>query len=125
MAVPIAMPPDPTEPTDAGAPVDPNDATCPCGHLVTVPWRRGSGFLSPASVICGVLIVALGAVGASAGVRPAAGWAILGALAVIVLGSIVVQFVRGHRGTCALARGAWIGLAVPGLPLRVALSFAV
>jgi hypothetical protein len=120
--VTTVTPPDPTGSTRSD---DPTEATCPCGKVVTVHWRRGSGFLGQASVICGVLIVAFGAFAATIGIRPLAGAVILGVLAAAIVVSIVVQFATGHRGTCALARGAWIGLAVPGLPLRVVLSFAI
>lgn len=115
-------PPDPADATDT---TDPTADTCPCGKAVTVHWRRGSGFLGQASVICGLVIVAFGVFAATIGIRPAAGAVILGVLAAVVVVSIVVQFATGHRESCALRRGAWIGLAVPGLPLRVVLSFAI
>jgi hypothetical protein len=45
---------------------------------------------------------------------------LLGVLALSVAGSLVLQAIRRHRGLCLLRRGPWFGLALPGLPLRVA-----
>lgn len=41
-----------------------------------------------------------------------------------MVGALVLQATRGHRGTCLLTRGLWFGLAAPGLPLRVTFWFS-
>ncbi|ADB30670.1 hypothetical protein Kfla_1573 [Kribbella flavida DSM 17836] len=49
---------------------------------------------------------------------PLFGWILAGLLGAVVLGSLVSQAFRRHRGFCWLGRGAWFGIAVPGVPLR-------
>ncbi|RZT28154.1 hypothetical protein EV649_1930 [Kribbella sp. VKM Ac-2569] len=51
------------------------------------------------------------------------GVVLLAVLGALILGSLVLQGVRGHRGRCWLARGLWFGIAVAGLPLRVVGAF--
>lgn len=77
---------------------------------------------SPASVVGGAVWVALG-VGSVLGGWTVFGVALLAVLGALVAGSLVVQAVRGHRGRCWLARGGWFGIAVSGVPLRVAYWF--
>jgi hypothetical protein len=48
---------------------------------------------------------------------------LLGVLGALVLGALVLQAVRRHRGGCLITRAMWFGIAVPGLPLRVAYWF--
>ncbi|MFI5729412.1 hypothetical protein ACIA49_04765 [Kribbella sp. NPDC051587] len=94
-------------------------AACPCGVRVRQPWRTRDSAYSPASFIGGLVWIALG-VGSLLGGWTVFGSALLGVLVALVLGSVVLQSVRRHRGGCLIARGAWFGVAVPGLPLRVA-----
>ncbi|GAB3933488.1 hypothetical protein GCM10029976_040890 [Kribbella albertanoniae] len=94
------------------------DGPTDCGQ----PWRARDSAYSPASFIGGLVWVALG-VGSMIG-----GWAIFGAaliavLALLVTGATVLQAQRGHSGWCLIRRGAWFGIAVSGLPLRVAYWF--
>lgn len=95
---------------------------CRCGLTVGQPWRSREALWSPASFIGGVLWLALG-VGSVIGGWTVFGWSLLGALAAIAVGALIQQVVRGHRGTCVVRRALWFGLAVPGLPLRVAYWF--
>lgn len=92
---------------------------CPCGVEGTQPWRTRRDVWSPASLIGGLILVVFGVLILSWGVRPAAGFVLLGALGVSVVASWIVQARRGHRGWCLLRRGAWFGLALPGAPLRL------
>jgi hypothetical protein len=97
-------------------------AECGCGRPGKQPWQTRDALWSPASVLGWPLWVLLG-VGSVLG-----GWTVFGAvllavLAVLILGSLVLQGVREHRGWCWLARGLWFGVAVAGLPLRVVGGF--
>ncbi|MEV8373586.1 hypothetical protein AB0P21_12655 [Kribbella sp. NPDC056861] len=95
--------------------------TCPCGVTAEQPWRLRDKLWSPASFIGGVLWLVLGAVCALAGFNPF-GVVVLIALAVVALGSLVLQAFRGHRGSCLVRRGLWFGVAAPGLPVRIVTS---
>ncbi|MGW6276984.1 hypothetical protein [Kribbella sp. NPDC055071] len=77
---------------------------------------------SPASFVGGVVWLGVGIGSALAGFNPF-GLILLGVLVVLVLGSLVSQAIRGHRGFCLLGRGLWFGIAVPGLPLRILGAF--
>ena len=79
-----------------------------------MPWSR-------ASVVCGSLVLAFGAVAVNAGLRPWVGYLVVGSVAASVVVALVVQAIRGHRGGCWLRRGLWFGMAAPGIPLRVVL----
>ncbi|MFF1823728.1 hypothetical protein ACFVWG_40880 [Kribbella sp. NPDC058245] len=92
---------------------------CPCGVQVRQPWRTRDSTYSPASFIGGLVWIALG-VGSVLGGWTVFGSVLLGVLVALVLGSVILQSVRRHRGGCLITRGAWFGIAVPGLPLRVA-----
>lgn len=96
--------------------------TCPCGVEVEQPWRLRDKLWSPASFIGGLVWLAFGAGTALAGFNPF-GVILLGVLGLLVLGSLVLQGIRRHRGLCLLRRGPWFGLAAAGLPLRVAYWF--
>lgn len=101
-----------TEADPAGGPV------CRCGRPVRQPWQTRDALWSPASFVGGLLWLALGVVSVSFG-WTTFGAILLGLLAGLVLGSLVLQTIRRHRGVCLAGRAAWFGLAVPGLPLRV------
>lgn len=77
---------------------------------------------SPASFIGGLAWIALG-VGSLIGGWTVFGTALLGVLGVLVVGSFILQAVRRHRGACLIGRGLWFGVAVSGVPLRVASAF--
>jgi hypothetical protein len=96
--------------------------TCPCGVPVEQPWRQRDKLWSPASFIGGLVWLVIGTASAVAGFNPA-GVILLGLLALLVAGSLVLQAIRRHRGPCLVRRGPWFGLALPGLPLRVAYWF--
>ncbi|TDD47503.1 hypothetical protein E1263_34430 [Kribbella antibiotica] len=95
---------------------------CPCGRAPQQPWRTRDATYSPASFISGLFWVALGA-GSAIGGFAVFGAALLGVLLGFAVGAAVVQGRRGHRGWCLVRRAAWFGIAVPGLPLRVLVSF--
>lgn len=95
---------------------------CPCGLPVEQPWKQRDKVWSPASFIGGLVWLALGIGSAAAGFSPF-GVILLGALALLVIGSLILQGFRRHRGLCLLRRGPWFGLALPGVPLRVAYWF--
>ncbi|GAA0607227.1 hypothetical protein HPO96_31795 [Kribbella sandramycini] len=97
-------------------------AGCGCGREVRQPWRSRDSAYSPASFIGGLIWLALG-VGSLIGGWTIFGLAVLGVLAALVLGALIVQGRRGHRGGCLVGRAFWFGIAVPGLPLRVAYWF--
>ena len=103
----------------------PTPAPCPCGVGDPPPWRGHDLPWSPASVVAGVLLLAV-AVGAGlAGRQPWVAPVLAGAY---VLGTVLAAVAvsrRGHRGGCRLGRAAWIGLAAFGLPLRVVAGLAV
>ncbi|GAB2653151.1 hypothetical protein [Kribbella swartbergensis] len=102
----------------AGAGPGAADVTCPCGRPVRQPWRTRNALWSPASFIGGLVWLGL-ALGSVVGGWTRFGYGLLGVLAVLVLGSLVLQAIRRHRGGCLLGRACWFGLAAPGLPLRV------
>ncbi|GAA1699704.1 hypothetical protein GCM10009745_52910 [Kribbella yunnanensis] len=86
------------------------------------PWRTRDSAYSPASFIGGLVWMALG-IGSLIGGWTVFGSAVLGVLVLLVVGAIVVQARRGHHGWCLVRRGVWFGIAVSGLPLRVAYWF--
>lgn len=100
-------------------------APCPCGVAEGAPWRGHDLPWSPASVVAGLVLIAVAVAAAVAGrvvwVAP-----VLFALYAI---STVVAFValgrRGHRSGCRIGRATWIGLAAFGLPLRMVVGLAV
>ena len=100
----------------------PGPTACPCGQAVRQPWRTRDSAYSPASFIGGLIWLALG-IGSLIGGWTAFGAALLGVLVAFVLGALVLQAVRRHRGGCLITRAMWFGIAVPGLPLRVAYWF--
>ncbi|TCO16916.1 hypothetical protein EV652_119105 [Kribbella steppae] len=104
-----------------GAPDAP--VACPCGLPVRQPWRTRDALWSPASFLGGLIWLALG-VGSVIGGWTTFGLILLGVLAALTLGSLVLQAIRRHRGGCLLGRAGWFGLAVPGLPLRVTFWFS-
>ncbi len=104
-----------------GASVEP--AACPCGLPVRQPWRTRDALWSPASFLGGLIWLALG-VGTVIGGFTTFGLIVLGVLAALTLGALVLQAIRRHRGGCLLGRAFWFGLAVPGLPLRVTFWFS-
>ncbi|WP_433166486.1 hypothetical protein [Kribbella sp. CA-247076] len=110
------VPPGYTSWSPPGKPAEPAD--CPCGLPVRQPWRIRNALWSPASFLGGVVWVGLGA-GSLAGGWTTFGLIVLGVLVTLTLGALVLQAIRHHRGGCLLARAAWFGLAVPGLPLRI------
>ena len=99
--------------------------TCPCGIAGRQPWAGRDRPWSAASGICGVLVLGLGVVAIEAGFRPWIG-AVVGAVyvACTVLAFVVVAR-AGHRGSCLVRRGFWIGLAALGLPLRAVLGLGL
>ena len=90
-----------------------------------VPWRRGSGLFSPASLLGGLVLLVFAVLVIGADQVPLVGWVLLGALAGAVVGSIGLQARRGHRGACALRRGTWFGVALPGAPVRLLFSLGI
>ncbi|MEU8225976.1 hypothetical protein [Kribbella sp. NPDC048915] len=92
---------------------------CGCGQAVEQPWRTRDTWWSPASVIGWLVWFALGLWLVLAG-RTIAGGVVLGVLGALIVGSLVLQAVRRHRGWCWLRRGLWFGMAAAGLPWRIA-----
>lgn len=95
---------------------------CACGRPVRQPWKTRDALWSPASFVGGVIWLALG-VASVVGGWTVFGWSLPGVLVVLVVGALIQQTMRGHRGSCVLRRAMWFGLAVSGLPLRVAYWF--
>ena len=91
---------------------------CRCGLDVDQPWRDRNTVWSPASVLGGVVLIALG-VSAVVWFNPVFGGVLLGVFAVAVVIAAVVQARRGHRGWCLALRAVWFGLAAPGAPVRL------
>ena len=73
---------------------------------------------SPASVLGGVVLIALG-VSAIVWFNPVFGGVLLGVFAAAIVVAAVVQARRGHRGWCLVRRAVWFGLAAPGAPVRL------
>lgn len=97
---------------------------CSCGRGVRQPWRTRDALWSPASFIGGLVWLGLG-LGSVVGGWTVFGASVLGVLAVLVVGALVLQASRGHRRRCLVARGLWFGLAAPGFPLRVTFWFSL
>jgi hypothetical protein len=96
---------------------------CPCGLPVQQPWRTRDDTYSPASFIgglCWYVVAALALVGG----YMAFGWILAGMLGGVLVGSLVLQAIRRHRGFCWLGRALWFGVCVPGLPVRVVAAFS-
>ena len=91
---------------------------CRCGLDVDQPWRDRDTVWSPASVIGGVIFIALGMC-AIVWFNPLFGGVLLGVFAVAIVVAAVVQARRGHRGGCLVRRAVWFGLAAPGAPVRL------
>ena len=51
------------------------------------------------------------------------GWILAGVLSAMLVGSLVLQAIRRHRGLCWIRRALWFGVATPGLPVRVVAAF--
>jgi uncharacterized membrane protein len=96
---------------------------CPCGLSVKQPWRTRDALWSPASFVGGLIWVALG-IGSVVGGWTTFGLIVLGVLVAVTVGVLVFQAIRRHRGGCLIGRAFWIGVAVPGLPLRVSFWFS-
>ncbi len=110
---------------DAIAQTAPDHLPCPCGVVDPPPWRGHDAPWSPASVVAGVLLLALAVAAGIAGRQP---WVAPGLAAAYVVSTVVAVAAvgrRGHRDGCRFGRAAWIGLAAFGLPLRLAASLAV
>jgi hypothetical protein len=73
---------------------------------------------SPASVVGGAVVIALGVV-SLVSFKPVFGGVLLGIFAVAIVAAAVVQARRGHRGWCLLRRAVWFGVAAPGAPVRL------
>ena len=97
--------------------------SCPCGLPVQQPWKTRDDTFSPASFIGGLIWYAV-LTGALLGGFYLFSWILLGLLVAAVVGSLVVQAIRRHRGSCWLRRALWFGVAVPGLPVRVLAAFS-
>ncbi|TCC03606.1 hypothetical protein [Kribbella soli] len=97
-------------------------AECGCGRPGKQPWQTRDALWSPASVVGWPLWVLLG-VGSLLGGWTVFGVVLLAILGALIIGSLALQGVRGHRGWCWLFRGLWFGVAVAGLPLRVVGAF--
>ncbi|GAB3833056.1 hypothetical protein HDA39_007796 [Kribbella italica] len=96
---------------------------CPCGVPVEQPWRTRDRAYSPASFIGGLFWYAVLAVALIAGFSPFS-WILASVLGGVLLGSLVLQAIRRHRGFCWLVRSLWFGVATPGLPVRVVSAFS-
>ncbi|MDT0202997.1 hypothetical protein [Nocardioides sp. AE5] len=105
-----------------------SETTCRCaaGTRGVPPWRQRDTPASPASFLCGVLVLALAAALLTVPRQEAATVVGLGLVAVtVLLGLIaaVVAFRAGHRRTgCVVAHGLWGGVAWLGLPVRIVFS---
>ncbi len=97
---------------------------CPCGIPVQQPWRTRDQAYSPASFIAGLVWYVVLAVALVGGFSPFS-WILAGVLGGVLLGSLVLQAIRHHRGFCWLRRGLWFGIATPGLPVRIVSAFSV
>jgi hypothetical protein len=85
---------------------------------VSQPWRDRNTVWSPASVVGGVVVIALGIVS----VVTANAWfggVLLGVFGVAIVVAAIVQAKRGHRGWRLLRRAVWFGVAAPGAPVRL------
>jgi hypothetical protein len=91
---------------------------CPCGLAVEQPWRDRDTVWSPASVVGGVVVIALGVI-SLVSFNPLFGGVLLGVFGVAIVVAAVVQARRGHRGWCLLRRAVWFGVAAPGAPVRL------
>ncbi|TDU87730.1 hypothetical protein EV138_1257 [Kribbella voronezhensis] len=92
---------------------------CRCGVSAEQPWTTRDAPYSPASVIGGALWVAAGFALLLAGYG-LLGLALLGCTTLLVVLSLLVQLIKGHRRGCLVWRWLWFGIATQGLPLRVA-----
>jgi hypothetical protein len=97
--------------------------TCPCDLPVQQPWRTRDASYSPATFIGGLLWYAV-AVSALLCGYTTFGWILAGVLSAMLIGSLVLQAIRRHRGFCWLRRALWFGVATPGLPVRLVAAFS-
>lgn len=92
---------------------------CPCGVVDIAPWRERDVPWSPASLIFGVVILAVAVVAIVAARVLWVGPLILALWLVATSVTLVVAHRRGHRRWCLARRGLWMGVAAIGLPLRI------
>ncbi|WP_182378740.1 hypothetical protein [Nocardioides sp. WS12] len=97
---------------------------CACGRSVEQPWRQRDTPVSPASFLAGLLLLGFGVAAVVVPESPhPVGWGVLGVLGLAAVVGWGTSLARGHlHPGCVLGRGLWLGLAWPGLPLRVVLS---
>lgn len=100
-------------------------APCPCGVVDAPPWRGRDLPWSPASVVSGLVLIAVAVAAAVAGRVVWVGPALLALYLVATVAAFVALRRRGHRGGCLAGRATWIGLAAFGLPLRMVVGLAV
>lgn len=97
---------------------------CACGRSVEQPWRQRDTPVSPASFLAGLVLLGFGVAAVVVPETPhLVGWGLLGVLGLAVVVGAATSLARGHlHPGCVVARGLWLGVAWPGLPLRVVLS---
>lgn len=92
---------------------------CPCGVLAQKPWWTRETPYSRASFAGGVVWLTAATVFLVTGFELVA--LLLCCSTLVLVGvSLCLQAVKRHRGSCLVRRGLWFGVAVQGLPLRIA-----
>jgi hypothetical protein len=91
---------------------------CPCGLAASQPWRDRNTVWSPASILGGVALIALGFV-SLVSFNQWFGGVLLAVFGLAIVIALIVQARRGHHGWCLVRRGVWFGLAAPGAPVRI------
>lgn len=93
---------------------------CSCGIIDVAPWRSHDLPWSPASLVSGVVTLAVAILAIVAAQVLWAGPLILAVWVLATLTTFVLARRRGHGGWCLTRRGLWMGVAAIGVPLRIA-----